>query len=415
MLPFCWHACFFGPVTTPEHLLWAHPYLPNWYEFLVQLLFYPLMMITLTGWLRMILIWSALDQSVLRALEQRPIRFAFDRLKGTGWLAVMRQNGLTQRWREMSRSAEAMRQMHSAAAFKPCFTLPVPASASPANHTPPDLEFVDADLLERLERHREMLNVFIRKTGSDPDGDMTPALAAEYLKRNQHDHDLGMQFRKHKDKPHPQDENELLLLYLIENDFADFSQELLRNILLPNWREHRTEFVESDPEDTIAVHGRRVGSEERETTETLQLHAGPATDDRDVHRAEEFLAIRYLSLIRAVLVNLRHLMTFIAMSFVFCIVSWNSYPFRPRQWVDAGLTALLFVLGGGVIWVMAQIHRDPILSRITRTRPNELGTDFFLRVAGVGAVPVLTWMAYQFPSISDGILRYLQPGVAATL
>jgi hypothetical protein len=184
---------------------------------------------------------------------------------------------------------------------------------------------------------------------------------------------------------------------------------------VPHWQRIRAEFVESEPDDTTAVYAERVPHEESETAEALQFRTGPATEDHTLHLAEEFLAIRYLSLIRAVLVNVRHLITFIATAFVLSIVAWNSYPFRPRQWVDAGLTMLLFVLGSGVVWVLAQVHRDPILSRITRTRPNELGIDFYLRIAAVGVIPVLTWMAYQFPSISDSIQRYLQPGIAATL
>ena len=71
------------------------------------------------------------------------------------------------------------------------------------------------------------------------------------------------------------------------------------------------------------------------------------------------------------LVNVRHLTSFVSTAFVLTIIAWNSYPFGPRQWVDATLTPVLLVLGAGLIWVLAQVYHGAILSRITRTRPNE--------------------------------------------
>ena len=132
----------------------------------------------------------------------------------------------------------------------------------------------------------------------------------------------------------------------------------------------------------MAVTGTRV---------PMELHAGPTLGDPSrIAAAEEFLAMRYMSVIRAVLANMSYLMTFVSLTFVLAIVAWNSYPFQPRQLVDWGCTALLVVLGAGVIWVFAQMHRDPILSRVSDTRPNELGWDFYLRIITFGAIPVFT-------------------------
>jgi hypothetical protein len=61
--------------------------------------------------------------------------------------------------------------------------------------------------------------------------------------------------------------------------------------------------------------------------------------------------------------------------------------------------------------VFAQMHRDPILSRITETNADELGLDFYIRIVSFGAIPVLTWLAYQFPDIGSAIFRFLQPGL----
>ena len=90
------------------------------------------------------------------------------------------------------------------------------------------------------------------------------------------------------------------------------------------------------------------------------------------------MAIRYIALIRVVLVNLRYLVTFISMSFALGIIAWNSYSFEPHRLINWIFTFLLAFLGSGVILVFAQMHRDSILSRITDKRPNDLGLDFYL-------------------------------------
>ena len=140
-------------------------------------------------------------------------------------------------------------------------------------------------------------------------------------------------------------------------------------------------------------------------------HTGPfAGTPAYILAAEEFVAIRYVSLIRAVLSNMRYLMTFVSCAFVLTIVAWNSYPFEPRQFINWTFTGLLLFLGSGIIWVFAQMHRNPLLSRATDTKANELGWDFYLRVVSYGAVPVLAWLAYQYPEVGGLICRFIQPG-----
>jgi hypothetical protein len=86
-----------------------------------------------------------------------------------------------------------------------------------------------------------------------------------------------------------------------------------------------------------------------------------------IRLAEQFLLIRYVALIRTVLVNIRHLMVFVSAAFVLTIVAWNSYPFQPHQQLNWCFTILMLCLSAGFIWVFAQMHRNPILSRITST------------------------------------------------
>jgi hypothetical protein len=210
------------------------------------------------------------------------------------------------------------------------------------------------------------------------------------------------------DIPAPEHRDELNFMAAIERGYAHFCELLLAGLLIPYWEDERTGFVESEPMEMMPIKARRG----TEVQDALELHAAPQSrEEEPIRVAEEFLAIRYVSVIRAVLVNLRYTMIFVSIAFVLAILAWNSYPFRPRHWIDWMFTAVLVVLGSGIVWVFAQMYRDPTLSRITDTSANELGIDFYLRLATFGAVPVLTWLASQFPVIGNGLLHFLKPGL----
>jgi hypothetical protein len=208
-----------------------------------------------------------------------------------------------------------------------------------------------------------------------------------------------------KDLPLPSDRGELNLMCAIECDYATFAEALLAGVLVPYWSEKRCSPVEAELPPSAS------GGKEKHEAESPETPGSKACGDPPhIRLAEEFLAIRYLSLIRSVLINLRQLMTFVSIAFVLALVAWNSYPFEPRQWINWAFTGLLFMLGTGVVYVFAQMHRNPILSRITGTQANELGIDFYIRLVAFGAVPVLTWLASQFPTIGSSVSRLLQSG-----
>jgi len=391
-------------IQTLERLFYVVPGAALWptpYEFLIDLLFYPLILIALTGWLRMVLSWGALHRGLLRPLERYPIRSAFSRLNSVGWISMMRQNDLHQRHREMARSLESMRQMSHIKELENDFREGEEGHEKKTRRerTIEDSYRVAAVHISRL---RHLANPGEPTPNLDPQlKELVEAIDKETLKK----------FNKQHDLPDPACRHELFHVHSIENDFARFTKRLLEFVLIPHWENHRTEFVEAEAFETVPVHARRH-SENEESLHELALHAGPVADaNLAIRLAEEFVAIRYLSLIRAVLVNIRHLVTFVSSAFVLSMVAWNSYPFKPREWIDMGFTGLLIILGVTTVWMFAQMYRDTILSRITRTTPNELGGEFYVRVVMFGALPLLTWLAYQFPSVGSLILKYVQPGL----
>jgi hypothetical protein len=203
--------------------------------------------------------------------------------------------------------------------------------------------------------------------------------------------------KRNPDLPRPENAVDLFYMHDIEQSYAAMGKRLLQDVLIHYWNERRTGYVASSSLN-VALDGKEPRTPELEEPTYICL-------------AEEFLAIRYVALIRTVLVNIHDLMLFVSLAFVFAIVAWNSYPFQPHEQIDLCFTVLMILLTIGFVTVFAQMHRNAILSRITSTKPNELGMDFYLRLLTFGAVPVLTWLAYQFPSIGSTLFRILQPSL----
>jgi hypothetical protein len=402
---------FFIQVESLDRILWKSGRWPTWYEWLLSSLFYPLIMIAVAGWLRIVLVWGALRQGLLHRLEQFPIRYAFNRLKGTSWMAMMRQGGLAEQWQDMSRSTESIHQMCNDTYL---------------------LEKVEEPYRSRMRDVKKKLDAEIRalRKGIPPgewhsspsnlyfeDDPSVPPQTYEELSVFWAEGRIGA---PEETKAGPasgqtnEDQSGLDHMYSIEKYFAAFCEALLGGILLEYWEKTRTGLVASDEIEELPIEAHVLPDVEASegSRNPLQSHASSVGQEpKFIRVAEEFLAIRYLSLIRAVLVNVRYLMMFVSSVFVLTIVAWNSYPFQPRQWVNEAFTGLMILLGTGIIWVFAQIHRDPILNRITNTKANELGVDFYLRVTMFGAAPVLTWLAYQFPEVGGSILRWIQPSL----
>ncbi len=368
-------------VRSVDRIVWQSKWFPTSYEFLITGLFFPLLVIAVAGWLRMVFIWGSLKRHLLQDLENLPIRGAFDRIQNSGWISMFRQSGVREQWRDMARSTESMRQLvHDPELLNYSYCPPQKFELFP-DRNPLLLiyEKLNAEIAVLLGHVNGVENPSTTPDPApcDPSGELGSPPARDGINR----------------------------MHAIELLYAQFAQELLKTVLLPYWTRYRTGLVESEEAGAYRAKG---------VPDPPHIPTQPAPCNDDPHHiriAEEFLVIRYISLIRAVLVNLRYLMVFISATFVIATVAWNSYPFQPRQVIDWIFTILLIFLGCGVVGVFAQMYRDPILSRITHTTPNELGMEFYVRIASFGAVPVLTWFAYNYPEIGSTVFKLFQPAV----
>jgi hypothetical protein len=134
---------------------------------------------------------------------------------------------------------------------------------------------------------------------------------------------------------------------------------------------------------------------------------------KQLNALEDFVALQYLAFIRLALSHLRHVMIFVAASFTLVLISLNIYSFEPHQSLIWSFTLIFIVTGFMVVSVLAQLHRDPILSRVTGTSGNSLDMHFYLRLVAFGALPLLTLLATHFPSIGQYLVSFLQPSLEA--
>ncbi len=139
----------------------------------------------------------------------------------------------------------------------------------------------------------------------------------------------------------------------------------------------------------------------------------PDLETRQMRVLEEYVALRYVTFIRGVLGHLRHVMIFLALSFSLVLISLNVYSFEPHQSLIWSFTLIFVVTGFMVVGVLVQLHRDPILSRVTGTTGHALDLHFYLRIVAFGAVPLLTLLATHYPSIGRYLVSFLQPSLEA--
>lgn len=128
---------------------------------------------------------------------------------------------------------------------------------------------------------------------------------------------------------------------------------------------------------------------------------------RDI--AEYFVNMLYMNYIITVLLRIRSLAAATAGLFVFQVLALNSYPFQPRAFLRAAMFLILILITACFALVYAQMHRDPVLSRMTDTKSGELGGDFWMRMLSLIGLPVVSLVATQFPSVGNFLFSWVGP------
>jgi hypothetical protein len=350
-----------------------------------ELLFFIVVALMLSSGFRLGQLWSELH-AILIDLERSPIRVAFDRLKGFSWSPIWRQGGDDAEWNYMSRSLHTMQQTRN-------------WNSAPVDAKEEKLELPKEcrDQIENVEKTVTELKTALAGLQRDEfKQSLVPVTARVHAEYREY-------FRSGKAAP----ESFAELYYELQSRLSEL-QGSLADVLNSFWK------ILKDRWEKGQIHLDEDEEPEKNEQPVCVCQTEELTIAQEqVRRMGEFVALRYVAFIRCTLGHIRHMLMYCAISFSLVLISLNVYSFEPHQTLIWSFTAIFFVIGSITVAVLMQIHRDPILSRVTDTKANELGAEFYMRILSLGAVPVLTLLATHFPSIGRGLLSLFQPGLEA--
>jgi len=139
--------------------------------------------------------------------------------------------------------------------------------------------------------------------------------------------------------------------------------------------------------------------------------APPLSKQKHIRNAEELTCLTYLGFAQNILGRIRTIALGALFLFVAITLAVSNYPFDPRPALSGVVFALFAIFGAVIVYVYADMHRDSTLSHITNTNPGELGSEFWFKILGFGAAPLLGLITAIFPELSSSLFSWLQPGL----
>jgi hypothetical protein len=192
-------------------------------------------------------------------------------------------------------------------------------------------------------------------------------------------------------------------LKTLQESLAEVAGQIVAWMLLPAWRMENEDLL---PKVTSPVGEKADEEDENKSATGLQLAP-------HIRHAEKFVCFVYLGFIQNTLGRMRTLVVGVLCLFISSTISLASYPFDPRPVVNGAMVLLFLALGAAIVHVYAQMHRDPILSLVTNTKPGALDGDFWIKLVGFGAGPVIGLIATLFPQLTDFLFSWVAPGISS--
>ena len=182
-----------------------------------------------------------------------------------------------------------------------------------------------------------------------------------------------------------------------QKQIAETTGVILTELVVPATRVEELSLIQVDPNDKR--------EEDR--------NGPPQSKYELVRNAEELVCLTYLGFAQNLLGRIRTIVLGGVYLFIALSITASSYPFDPSTFLS-GILLLLFVAFGGVVFfTYADMHRDTTLSHVTNTKPGELGSEFWFKVLGYGAAPLLGLITQVFPEWSGFLFSWLQPGLSS--
>ena len=129
--------------------------------------------------------------------------------------------------------------------------------------------------------------------------------------------------------------------------------------------------------------------------------------------AQTFVTLQYSMFINYGVRQIQNLLLAVSLGFGLLVVALNVYAFESLHLINRFLL-VGFIGLGVVVWrVMSQMERDPVLSRLSGSAEGELSREFYLKVIGYGALPLVSVVSSQFPSIGHFLSSWVEPSLQA--
>ena len=192
------------------------------------------------------------------------------------------------------------------------------------------------------------------------------------------------------------------------------SQKLSADILNEFWKRNPVPFIACKADEATEEKStlQEPGNISRNNRKEIESETSGISESA-YQLAAKYVVLQYSAFIGYAMRHLQNLLLCSILCFVFLVLALNSYSFQSPQSISRLLTISLIVAGVIVTRILAQIERDPILSRMSGTEEGTLGKDFYFRVLAFGALPVLTVLSSKFPSIAHFVSLWAQPTVEA--
>jgi len=113
--------------------------------------------------------------------------------------------------------------------------------------------------------------------------------------------------------------------------------------------------------------------------------------------------------------HLRYLASFLLVCLLVVVILLSAYPFQPQSALRVIHTVILIVAVATLVLVIIQMNRQPVLSAIANTTPGAVSwnSHFVGTLATYGALPLLTLLSTQFPSVRDFLFSWVAPLIRA--
>jgi hypothetical protein len=194
---------------------------------------------------------------------------------------------------------------------------------------------------------------------------------------------------------------------------AEITQILGKTVFREYWQKNKLPFVGTNAAELAEARAVPEPKPVAEMAAAATAAPGGKPVTKEAYEyAGRYVALQYSVYIGYVLHQLQNLLLCAIVCFVLIVAALNSFSFQAPDAMFRFLMATLAVSAVVVLVVLAQMERDPILSRLSGTPEGELGKDFYIRALAYGALPVLTVLSTQFPAISRFVSAWVQPAAA---